>query len=237
VLTGPSWVRNPYGWGDLEKSRLVILCQAGTLAQRNFDMDVKSFNSLDEVLPYLKQEEYKISRRTLFRAVKEAKLRPDSDGTFSKKNVEKYARTWLQVSGTLMKKSDQEIARQRAQKDLQLKEEELKIKKYQRERLEGLYVARSELALELASRAAVFEALLKGEIEGGITEAIALVNGDEKKTGELLRALLEMVDRGLSQYATTKTWNILFIKDEAIEAVSQNQVNEVYPLSLPVEEK
>ena len=96
------------------------------------------------------------------------------------------------------------------EKEIILKDEEIKARKFRNAIDSGRYVLREDVELELAGKAVVLESGLKAMILAHAGEFVALVDGDEKKTGELVRALTEELDQALNEFATTREFHVIF---------------------------
>ena len=91
-----------------------------------------AFANLAAVLKYLKNEGFKIGQSRLYDHRKEGKLVSDADGTFSRKNVDKYARIFLKQSATGKRIGEAADDMQRDIMAQQKRLNELKIKREQR---------------------------------------------------------------------------------------------------------
>lgn len=174
------------------------------------------FNNPLEVLDYLQAEGWKIAKSTIYNHVNEGKLRPDAGKKFTLNRVLKYAKTHLETEKTRQKKKIEEKQNKKIDLETEKLEEEIKEKKFKREIAEGKYILKENVYLELASRAAVLERGFKGMIQARAGEFVDLIDGDETKTGELVREMILEVDRTLNEFASIKEFQVMFeFKDES----------------------
>ena len=173
---------------------------------------------MKEVLPYLKEAGWKISQRTLYRHRRQGLLRPEPAGNFSRKAVDKYASNYLVATGSVEKIADERLHRKKLELEVSLRDEELKIRKFRYGVEIGQYMLIADFDLQMAGRAVVLEAGLKGTFQARAGEFVAMVNGDEKKTGELVRTMLGELDQALNEFATTREFHVIFAANsEAID--------------------
>jgi|GEM_PF-1174247 len=174
------------------------------------------FRNALEITEYLQAAGWKVAKSTLYKHLKEAKLRPDIDKKrFSLKAVMMYARSFLVTEATKQKLDDDLLARKKVKKELEKLEEEIKARRYKRQIEEGKYVPRDIFELELAGRAAVLETSLKGMIQARAGEFVILVGGDENKARDLLREFISELDLTLNEFASTKEFQVLFTSDDS----------------------
>lgn len=175
----------------------------------------QEFKNLREVAGYLKEQGYQTAQSTIYKHGREGLLRPNREtGMYSLKGVLRYAGKYLKQKATGQKIEDEELRREteRLQKELlKVRLERETLKKLKEER--GL-IERSLFDLELASRAAVLETGLKGMIQARAGEFVMIVDGDERKTGDLARELMAALDEALNEFATTKEFEVIFQIDQ-----------------------
>jgi hypothetical protein len=176
------------------------------------------FKNVPAVRKYLENEGWRVSQSGLYKHRKEGKLTPASDGTCRRKDVDKYARTWLKLKSTGRKKQDRLDELQR----LKLEEELEKIRTDNaRSRLkfdveQGKYIERDRMFMEMAARAGILDAGLNHWIQTGAAGWIRLVGGDLKRIGELIAAMNAGKDELLNHYAQTQEFQVIFEGEEDI---------------------
>lgn len=171
----------------------------------------ESFATQQEVLAYLKAGGYKIGKSALSLHVRARKL-IQKQGVFRRQDVDKYA-LHLQSAATGQAAADKkttELNERKLLADVGLTEEKEKKARIEREALEGKYILRADLDLELASRAVVFDAALRTMIQGHAPGWIELVGGDQGKIPDLIEMMLIATGDLLSDYATTARFQVVF---------------------------
>jgi hypothetical protein len=178
----------------------------------------KPLATLADVLEYLKEAGWKVTKTSLYRQQKEGKLLPRADGAYTIKSVEKYARTWLKQQSTGKRISEKMDDLQRQKLELELsnlllenKRKELSFNK----EMEKL-VPREQMEIELATRAGVLEAGLKHWIQSRTAEWVRLVAGDIKKVGALINVMSRDLDKHINSYAIAPEYQVVI--DAAEEA-------------------
>jgi hypothetical protein len=90
------------------------------------------FDNLHAVLSFLQDSGWKIKKTNLYQHRKDGKLIPDSDGTFARAAVEKYARTFLKQTATGKRVTEATDDLQRKILTQQTQINDLKIKQQER---------------------------------------------------------------------------------------------------------
>ena len=168
------------------------------------------FSSIKEVLHYLKDNDWKISERTLYRHIKQGLLRPDSQKNFHIRKVKAYAKNHLLAAGAVQKLKDEHLQRTKLKKEIILRDEEIKIRRLKRMVEEGKYILRDEVCLELAGRAAVLDVGLKAMVQTRAGEFIQMVGGNGKKTADLVREMMTEIDNALNEFSKDITYEVVF---------------------------
>lgn len=170
------------------------------------------FKNLLEVLDYLKGEKWKISKSTLYEHKRKGLIRPDRDGTYSLRVVQRYAYDYLALENIQVKKQEDDLQRRRVSAEIARIEEQTKREKLKREIEEGKYVLREEFELELAARAAVLDTMRQAAIRTRAAERVALVGGDPAKIPDLIAFDLELHNEEMNSFANTREFHVLLKK-------------------------
>ena len=184
---------------------------------RSLNPPAFSFASLSHIFEYLRESGWKISKPSLYRHHQEGKISPESDGSFQKNDVDRYAKTFLKQQATGKRVNEKLDELQRRKLDLERENLELEVKRktlaYQKE--QGLYIPRDKLEMEIAGRAAMFESSLKHSIQTHAGDYIREVDGEIKKAGDLINLMTRHLDESINRYATMKEFEfILDLTDE-----------------------
>ncbi|MFA7013712.1 MAG: hypothetical protein WC202_12240 [Desulfobacterales bacterium] len=152
-------------------------------------MKEKAFKTRYEVAQYLKDRGYKISQAKVYNAVKMGLLRVNADGSVPRSAVQEYINIHL---SELAVEADQDL------KNLTVKKltaeyeklcQQVSMLKFQREKQEGLHIKISEYEAEIASRAAVFESMLRQSNEA-VADKLILKAGVKSLRRQLIIDLL-----------------------------------------------
>lgn len=181
----------------------------------------RPFSTVADVLGYLKEDGWRVTQPTLYRHQKEGKLFPQRDGSYARKDVDKYARTWLKQKSTGKRISDRTDELQRKKLEVELRNLDLDNKR--KERLDaketGNLVPREQMEIELATRAGILDAGLKHWIQSRAAEWCRLVAGDMKKVGELINLMSRDLDEHINTYASASEYQVVI--DAAEEAETE----------------
>lgn len=154
------------------------------------------------VLAYVQDAGRKLGQTKFFEDVKRGRLKKQADGSFRRRDVDRYM-TSLPLRETpdgvveraaerQRKKEEAEIRKLRA--DADLRELELSVRR-------GKYIPREEVYCELAARALVLSSGLRTAFEARALELVETAGGDPCKAAALTRALEQLVDEALNDYA------------------------------------
>jgi uncharacterized protein YaaR (DUF327 family) len=170
------------------------------------------FENPREVAAFVIDKGYKVSERTVYRHLKEiGKCPPDvGNERYSMKAVLKYAKTFLKPTGTLKKKKAGELQEKKLKLEIEMQEEDLAIKRFKRLKDEEKVIDKNLSELESAAKIGRYEAALKGMVQVRAGDYVLLVNGDEQKTPDLVRALTEDIDQTGNDLASTKKFEAGF---------------------------
>lgn len=174
----------------------------------------KEFKNLLEVSEWLDQQGWKVSRSTLYKHAKDGRLRPDEHGAFPAKAVEKYAIQWLH------KKSDSEKVKTEKLAEIERKERigyqsalrrqmELKLAA-----LEGKYIEREQLYLELAARAAVLDTGIKALVRLRADAWLAVAHGRQSRMVEFMRTILADMEELINAFSSTREFHVMFKNED-----------------------
>ena len=201
---------------DWEAAEAALAKFVSAMAPPPDDGPRESFSSLAEVLDYLVAEGWKCTRASLYRHQKMGKIIPADSGAYRRKDVDKYARTFLkQVStGKRVAEKMDELQREKVELEIRTQKEELKRKERVNAREEGALVPREQMDIELAGRAGILDAGLKHMVQSHAAEWIRLVAGDTRKVGELINAISRDIDEHINNYASAAEYQFVIEPEE-----------------------
>ena len=189
---------------------------------RNFETEIKKnggpplgeaeprqvFRNTREVAAYLRKEGWKASQSTVYKHQNEGKIKINQDGTYALKDVLKYARGFLMLREVKQKIADEDLQRQKLRAEILRIQEQAKLAQIKRMAEEGRYILRSDFELELAARAVTLEANLKFLVQDRAGEWIQSVQGDRKRTGDLIHRINDDLDTMLNEFASEREFTI-----------------------------
>lgn len=174
----------------------------------------QTFKNKLEIYEYLKAQEWKVAQSTLYKHAKEGRLKPDKKGVYSLKKINKYATLHLERQETRQKIGEEDWQKRKIKAEVARLTEQAKLAHIKRLAEEGRYVLREDVELELAGKAAVLETGLKSMVQTKAGELIDLVEGNEKKTGDLIRVLISELDQAINEFASTQEYHVIFKANE-----------------------
>ncbi len=160
------------------------------------------------VANYLNLQGWRAGKSTVYKHLKEGKLRPHSDGSFLLSDVEKYAIAFLvRKNGSVSAKLDQ---LQKDRLDAAKRKEIAQARHWEIKTniLEGEFVPKDFFERELAKRAAVFKSDLENFARSESAGIINLVAGDAGKGPDLIEYMLARIGRFLERYAEEKEFAV-----------------------------
>ena len=165
-------------YSDPSKENLAVLERATAMLEKAMDAG-QNCKNWKEALTYLQEDcGRKIGQTKLFADIKAGRLRKQPDGTFKRRDLDRYAAS-LPTAGTPDKLATDAARRQREKEEQEIRrirvaadKEEFILKVKQ-----GQYISRDDVYQELAARAVALSASLKTEFEARSLDVIALVEG------------------------------------------------------------
>lgn len=170
----------------------------------------EQFKNLREVVAYLQGQGWKVSQSTLYKHQGEGKIKAEADGTYTLKNLMRYAKAYLITIDGKRKLDDEELQRKKTLSEIRRIEEQAKLFKIKRMAEEGRYILRDQFELELAARAAALEAALLFMVQSRVGNWIRIVSGDFHKIQDLISDVSTAVNDALDEFASEKEFHVLF---------------------------
>ena len=172
--------------------------------------------TIADVLNYLKAEGWRVTQTSLYRHQKEGKFLPQRDGSFARKNIDKYAKTFLKLTsiGKRVNEKMDELQRQKIEAELKNLDIERRRKELALDRDLGKLVPREQMEIELATRAGILDAGLKHWVKSHAAEWIRLLDGNMQKIGEFISLMVRELDVHINSYATTAEWDVIIDPEE-----------------------
>jgi len=172
---------------------------------------LETLTNVQAVLAYLLDAGWQVSQSGLYKHRKAGKIASETDGTFQRKTVDKYAKLYLRQKATGKKKQDHldELQWSKLEKELEKLEIDNTRARLKRDVELEKYIPRDEMYLEMASRAGVLDAGLDYWIRTTAAEWVRLVDGDLQKVGALIDAMIREKDILINQYASIRDFQVI----------------------------
>ena len=176
-------------------------------------MDDRILRNKLEVVDYLQRRGFKVAKSKLYADAKKGLLRVQADGSVYVGDAEAYARQ-SNLPRPDMDGPDpakMEVV-QLERSELEKRELELKIKKreFELEREQGKYLPKDQLALELASRAAVLDSGLWNMIKGSAEELVYTAGGQREQVPEFLSSMRNILDKQMNEFCRMDRFQVVF---------------------------
>ena len=182
------------------------------------------------VLDHLKEAGWKVTKTSLYRHQSQGKLLPQSDGSYTKYAVEKYAKTFLKQTSTGKRVGEAADALQQKKlnQDIELQAIKIEREKFNYAKEQGLYIPKDQMEIELATRAGILVAGLKHWVQSNTADWIAAMGGDTKRTGELINLMSRDVDEHINHYASSREYEVVIAEEEKenVTIAQENEINE-----------
>ncbi len=166
-------------------------------------MDVNSvpdvFPTVAEVLRYLHEAGWRVSKSAVYEHVRTGKLLPSKNGMFLRRTVDRYAQKWLKPRNP-DEVPEQALQLKRLRADLRRARERAALVQSRVERLMREYLLREQVALDLASHRALFQGLLPELASRMVEVAIETTEGDPARANEAKAFVLHHLTQCLEAY-------------------------------------
>lgn len=211
-------------YSDPSKENLAVLERATAMLEKAMDAG-QNCKTWKEALTYLNEDcGRKISKTKLFEDIKVGRLRKQPDGTFKRRDLDRYAAS-LPTAGTPDKLATDAARRQQQKEEQEIRriknaadreEFDLKVK-------QGKFIARDAVYQELAARAVALSAGLKTEFEAQSLDVIELVEGNPKKSGPFVERIEQIIDEAMNEYAKPVEIEVTFTAKPETDAESDDE--------------
>jgi len=154
--------------------------------------DEPIFPNILAVLSYLQEQGWKIKKSALYKHRDDRKIKPRRDGTFTLKEVERYATTHLKRLGP--SKQENDLIEELDQLRILEAKQEVRLKTAQADNWEGRNLdiekaIKTKVRTEISERAQFLSSELSSLAEATSPHIITIVKGDPDKTPELIQYL------------------------------------------------
>jgi len=178
--------------------------------------DRRSFKTQKDAIAFLVGEGFDSNKSNFSRHTREGKVGKSAEGVFEAEALLAYARLHVKTvdSGKTLSREDKERSKAKADAELELVQEKARRERIKREKEEGRVVSKSDLHVELGSRAGVLDSMLRSALQKRIREFVDIVNGKPSLAGELLSELNATLDQAMNEYARTDTFKVVFADED-----------------------
>ena len=136
-------------------------------------MEKKVFKNRFEVFKHLKAEGLKVSKDKIYQAVERGFLKCNKDGTVPHSAVQAYVNDPLNGLAVEVDQDLKDVTVRKLEKEYEKLCQQVEMLRFQRERQEGLHIPIAEYEAQIASRAAVFESMLRQSNETVVDRLIS----------------------------------------------------------------
>lgn len=181
------------------------------------------YKNRDDVLQQLQREGYALKKSKLYADSKRGLLHVSTDKTVTETALRAYIAHPLARLGKNEPVTADDVLRVSSEKmrhEADLQREMARERKRKNDVADGLLMPREQVHLELAGRAAAFEAGLKHAISVGIPsimEECAAIADKTERNLHASRRLHELVDQQMNEYAAIKSFMAVILENEAAE--------------------
>ena len=180
--------------------------------------DQRVFRHRIEALQHLQAQGYKIKKSKLYDDAKAGFLRMQPDGTVTEKDLERYVkRVGLEKPAEIADAQAGDLQAKKLALEISKLEEEYREKRRKNDILDGKFMPREKVYMEIAGRAVVFEAGLKHALDTRAAELLEALDAIAEKNQRLVmirRWFREILDEQLNEFANIKTFQAIILESE-----------------------
>jgi len=170
----------------------------------------KIFSNTLEVVEYLKNEKWKISKSSIYEHVKDGKLRPDQGEYFTLKNVLNYASTYLKKAYILQKEKSEGLAKKKAENELAIQELNRRLLDLKLAKEEGRSIDKAIVYQQFATILVSVDSAIDGQAMAGADEAAEMIMHSDNKPAAFYELVRDIKDRALNELAKVSSLEVVF---------------------------
>lgn len=166
-------------------------------------------------LEYIEERGKKCKKDTLYKAIREGRLKKQADGSFKVRDVDRFAASLPHLTmpdAVTVQAADRQ--RRKEEADIRRSEAIAKKEEFDLSVKMGKYVPRADVYLELAARAATLASGLKTAFESRNLDLVDAVEGNPKKGAALVELLEGILDEALNEYSGEMEFAVTFTAEE-----------------------
>jgi len=166
-----------------------------------------------EAVEWLKSRGYKIGKSKFYADVKSKKVRLRNDGSVPVDELKRYVKNEGLVPlsrSTEMSVEEADLEEVKKRKEIEKLEWENKKRAFEYDLSQGKYLPRDQLALELASRAAVLDSGLRTRIKERGRELVHMAGGRPEQVPEVVGLIMDVLDEVMNEFCRMDRFQVVF---------------------------
>lgn len=185
--------------------------------------DEQRFQNLLEVTAYLRESGWKVGKTKIYED--QYKITRQTDGTFLRKDVDKYAAAFLRrLDGTDADNDEESLSLQKLRLEIQTAQEKLEKVRRENKIEAGQYISRAEHERALAARAAFLMGELGANfIHSRAVKIIDLVEGNRDRAPELVEYWTHTIAEAFDHYSKPMQFEAPIIGEDEEDIPNEEQ--------------
>lgn len=174
-------------------------------------MTSENFSTKKAALEHLQADGWQIGQSQFYKHCKEMLLRPEKEGGYSLKAVEKYAAINLRRTETGQKVNDKLDRMQEERLEVELATAKVKLTREQHDLgvKQSRFIPRDEFELAIVARAVAFMAHLNHTIQSSVPDWIDIVEGDQARAPDLVATISEAIEQRMGDFAADVEFDVI----------------------------
>ena len=179
-------------------------------------MTEETFATKKEVLDHLLAAGWQIGQSQFYAHCKEGRLRPEKEGGYTLKAVEKYAGLHLRLIATGMKVNDKLDRMQEARLEVELATARVKLTREEHDLgvKQAKFIPRADFELAIVARAVAFMAHLNHTVQAKVPDWINVVGGDQRYAADLVAVISGTIEQRMSDFAADVEFDVILEANE-----------------------
>lgn len=171
----------------------------------------ETFAAKKDAFEHLLATGWQIGQSQFYAHCKEGRLRPEKEGGYTRKAVEKYAGLHLRRVETGMKVNDRLDRMQEERMEVELATARVKLQREEHDlgTKQSRFIPRDDFELAIVARAVAFMAHLNHTIQSSVPDWIDIVSGDQARASDLVAAISEAVEQRMGDFAADVEFDVI----------------------------
>ena len=173
--------------------------------------EATAFTNKKAVHEYLQDQGWKIGQTQFYKHCKDNLLRPSSDGKYTKKAVDRYAKTWLKKIATGKKVNEHldQLQEEKLAADLRTAKFKMEEAEFNLGIRKKKFIPREDFELAIVGRAVAFMAHLNHTVQSDSADWIDLVEGNQARAPELVQAITRAIEQRMGDFAADAEFDVI----------------------------